>query len=139
MENTTSKVTSKYLEFLTYLYNKKYFSIHKEARDFQIDSYTSKALSHYNLISGNGQNYKWVGCEPNIKEADKIRNYCKQLRDNTRSGKDKKLKQDNKIQKVFLWDKLMGGVETDNVEEAIKLLKSKGYKIFKPVTEFKEL
>ena len=139
MEKTTSKVTAKYLEFLTHLYKKKYFSIHKEARDYQIDSYTSKALSNYNLILGSGQNYKWVGCEPTIKEAEKVRDYCKRLRDNTRSGKDKQLKQDIEKPKRSLLQQLFDEVESDPINDAIKLLKSLGYKILKPVTEFQEL
>lgn len=130
MEN--SSISIKYLDFLTYLYQKKYFSVSKEVRDYKIDSYLTKSLLHYNLIKGEGQNYKWVGCEPTMKEVDKVRAYSKQLRDNTRSGKEKKQKTVSapvtQQESLFISE-----------ERAVELLKSKGYKIFKPVTEFQEI
>jgi len=139
MEKTTSKVTIKYLKFLTYLYNKKHFSINIELRDYQIDTYIKNALLNYNLILGEGKNYKWVGCEPTIKEAEKVRNYCKELRYNAMSGKTEKLKQNIEKPKRSLLQQLFDEVESDPINDAIILLKSKGYKIFKPVTEFQEL
>ena len=79
MKTTESKVKIKYYKFLTYLYEKKYFSISREIRTNQIDTYMKNSLLNYNLISGEGKNYKWVGCEATIKEAEKVLIYCKQI------------------------------------------------------------
>ncbi len=82
MKTTESKVKIKYFKFLTYLYEKKYFSISREIRINQIDTYMKNSLLNHNLILGEGKNYKWVGCEPTIKEAEKVLFHCKQIRYN---------------------------------------------------------
>ena len=117
-------IIPKYLDFFTYLYDKKYFSITKELRDYQIDSYVKDALIHFNFIKGKGHNYKWIGTQPTLEDFDKIWEHRKQLRNSTRSTQLKK--QQNKT------------VSMTN-ERAVELLKSKGYKIFKPVTDFQEI
>ena len=129
----SSSISIKYLDFLTYLHQKKYFSVSKEIRDYKIDTYLTKSLLHYNLIRGEGQNYKWVGCEPTMKEVEKVRAYSKQLRDNTRSGLEKK--QQTKSTPVTEQESLFVTEE----EQAVKLLKSLGYKIFKQFTDFREI
>jgi hypothetical protein len=125
MKTTQSKVKIKYFKFLTYLYEKKYFSISREIKINQIDTYIKNSLLNYNLISGEGKNYKWVGCEPTIKEAEKVLNHCKQIRYNLISNNEKN---NMHVSKSI----------TD--EQAIEHLKSKGiYRILKQVTDYQEL
>lgn len=132
MERKLKKgIIPKYLDFFTYLYDKKYFSISKELRDYQIDSYVKDALMHYNFIKGKGHNYKWIGNKTTIEDFDKIWEYRKKLRNNTRSTQLKKqAKSENVTQQSALFI---------SEERAVEVLKSLGYKLFKPVTEFQEI
>jgi len=124
MKTTESKVKIKYFKFLTYLYEKKYFSISREIRINQIDTYMKNSLLNHNLILGEGKNYKWVGCEPTIKEAEKVLFHCKQIRYNLISKNEKNN---------------MPAAQSITDEQMIQHLKSKGYKILKPFTDYQEL
>ena len=111
------------MNFLKNLYEKRNFSVSQEIKDWEISKQTGMALLHYNLISGSGRKYKWIGSEPTMKEADEIREFNKQYRlDNLKN------KSIVKQESLFISE-----------ERAVELLKSKGYKIFKPVTDFQEI
>ena len=117
-------VQVKYLNFLKNLYEKRNFSVSQEIKDWEISKQTGMALLHYNLISGSGRKYKWIGSEPTMKEADEIREFNKQYRlDNLKN------KSIVKQQSLFVTEE----------EQAVKLLKSLGYKIFKQFTDFREI
>lgn len=132
MERKLKKgIIPKYLDFFTYLYDKKFFSISRELRDYQIDSYVKDALIHYNFIKGKGHNYKWIGNQPTIEDFDKIWEHRKKLRNNTRSTQ---LKKQAKSATVTQQSALF-----ISEERAVEVLKSLGYKLFKPVTEFQEI
>ena len=133
MERKLKKgVTARYLEFFTYLYNKKFFSVNREIRINNICSYTKNALLHFNYIKGKGHVYRWIAEEPTVLDFDKIWEYRKQLKKFNRSGEEQKQKTESapfiKQESLFISE-----------ERAIEVLKSLGYKILKPITEFQEL
>jgi nicotinic acid mononucleotide adenylyltransferase len=133
MERKLKKsVTPKYLEFFTYLYNKKFFSLNLEIRNNGICSYTKDALLQNSYVRGKGHAYRWIAGEPTIADFDKIWQCRQQLKDNKRAGKEQK--QETKSAPITKQESLF-----ISEERAIELLKSKGYKIFKPVTDFQEI
>ena len=76
------------------------------------------------------KNYKVNNFNPTITLANKIKNIMYNY-NNTKRIKE----QNNTKPKSSLFDEQ----QTDKLADAIKLLKSEGYKIWKPVTEFKEI
>jgi hypothetical protein len=126
----------KYKKYLTILANgARPVSISRLGRLHHIDAGVNNALTSLGIVTplGNNGEYKWTGTPVDNDLLDKIFNYMA----NKRKIKNQKRRaaEGARNRKINKYSTVIELSEND----AIKLLKSKGYKIMKPITQFEEL
>lgn len=108
----------KYLAYMTEMYSKKSFRHKPILKKYKMTDFVYRQLVKDRIITNVNGMTNWVGKKPDMKLVDRIRKIRSEMQSKRR---------------------VINSALTGDEAKAVKFLKSKGYKVFRPNIVFKEI